>query len=900
MSNPSKGAEFEKTVENLLRLMGYRVERDALVSGTQIDLIAGRDDLLQNLCLLVECTDREDPVGVGLLKEKAAVLLGLSDGRHFYRLLFVSRGGFTAPAKAFAANRSDLMLVRVEDLENHLVNFQPYVDWYLQNFEDSAGIFQEGQLHKSYVALAARDERNGLVLSLYEAVNDWLGGENNLLFLLGEYGSGKTSFCRQFVYGMLKSRYRGGRVHLPIPILIPLRDYQGASSLQQVITDTLINLYGVPLPSFLAFERLCSNGRILLVLDGFDEMASRSDRETLLHCFKQIFLLAALNAKVLLTCRSNFFRSHSDIIDLLQYFNLRVDYEESGEQRVAELGLEKQGRILSVERLGEQQIREFIGKRFPDDPEGILHTIRGIHDLADLSTRPVLLDMILKTLPEVARTKRGVNSAALYQYYTDKWTDRDTWRVFSSDRVRQSFCESLAWQFHLADVEQLDFPVLVHLIDSVVADDAQDDVVEGLRNDIQTCSFLVRSGRDDRFRFAHKSFVEFFVARLLVRRLDGGERLPQGHKRKRRASNSLWQLESLSPWDDSVGAVSLAKAWAELDRELAVSDTFRKFEFNRVERNVVLDRDAQQELERRISDVFGQTKRSEEAVRIGISEEIATFALEVLHNEVESLEPFVAGLSAEDSIEAYCDLVRLARPTDLIARESSYLRRSIRTGEHTRISVAHGAALARLPDSLDVAFMDNLRPQLEPVAWSYLVFEMANNGSQHQRALEALLELEDLSPLDSVLCFYGLRSSKPSKESLVGAELLTALVSSEDRRHVAVGLALFPSLRLQLRDFIRILTHVERNAAEGELRAEAKRLKLEALYQVEDTYISDHDYKGVRQMWAAETDPVVKAELQKVEQHVRDGISYQKTRLGWNQARTNATIRDQLWRSLRG
>jgi predicted NACHT family NTPase len=113
------------------------------------------------------------------------------------------------------------------------------------------------------------------------------------------------------------------------PIIVNLREYRRALNIQQVVTDTLLNHYGVRLPSFLAFERVCAAGNILLVLDGFDEMAERSDRQTLADCFGQIYILAGLNAKVILTCRSNFFKHHADIFTLLKQFSISLSADET-------------------------------------------------------------------------------------------------------------------------------------------------------------------------------------------------------------------------------------------------------------------------------------------------------------------------------------------------------------------------------------------------------------------------------------------------------------------------------------------------------------------------------------------------------------------------------------------
>src|SRR5262249_22630633 len=151
------------------------------------------------------------------------------------------------------------------------------------------------------------------------------------------------------------------------------------------------------------------------------------------------------------------------------------------------------------------------------EAESILAMIKNIHDLSDLSARPVLLDMILMTLPELKQKNEPINSAALYDHYTNKWTTRDEWRVSLPLEVRQGFCETLAWIMHSSNVPETDYEVLERAIANCFLElSGEPKAMDRAKNDIQTCSFLVRSGSNDRFRFAHKSFVEFFVAKKIV------------------------------------------------------------------------------------------------------------------------------------------------------------------------------------------------------------------------------------------------------------------------------------------------------------------------------------------------------------------------------------------------
>ena len=300
-------AEFEAYVAMLLRLAGHSVERDVIVNGTQIDLIATRNEGLVRLRYLVECTDQHRPVPIEYVKEKAASLLDTGDTEQITCVLLVARNGFTAPARAFAALRSALIVKTVAELEAELINFGPYRDWYLHHYRASAGRFAEAQLFDHYVETSV-ETLDGRVEPIGSAVETWLDdASNNVLFLLGDYGAGKTSFLRHFAYTKLDAP--SGTTPL-LPLLIPLREYRSAISMRQVITDTLVNEYGVTVATFPAFERYCSLGRVLLLLDGFDEMATRADKRTLIDCLTQVFLLAETGAKTIVTCRSNFFRSH--------------------------------------------------------------------------------------------------------------------------------------------------------------------------------------------------------------------------------------------------------------------------------------------------------------------------------------------------------------------------------------------------------------------------------------------------------------------------------------------------------------------------------------------------------------------------------------------------------------
>ena len=427
-SKIKKGPGFEQEVKQILSLMQYQISHDVLFSGTQIDILAEQSDFLQKLRLIVECADHDKKVGVPLVKEKSATLSVVPKDDFHYKLLYVSRLGFTKEALEFAANNSaQINLLTLTQLESRLIDFEPYARWYFQSYENSTGMFAEGELAQNFIELNGSSPDLSLKDEpISKIARTWLADEsNNLLILLGEFGSGKTSFCRNFAYQLLDEKFRRLQDQPYIPILINLRDNKRMFDLPRVLFDTMVNRFGVKLPSLMALEHFCSKRRILLVLDGLDEMISKSDREAVADCFNQIFMLSSLKAKIVVSCRTNFFKANEVLLDALRRFS--VEIQEPG-SKPSTFSFDTHGSIVNVEKLSPKKIREYISQQV-ESPDEILETIEGIHDLTDLCTRPVLLNMILSTLPKLEEMGANVNSAILYEEYTNRWTARDEWRV---------------------------------------------------------------------------------------------------------------------------------------------------------------------------------------------------------------------------------------------------------------------------------------------------------------------------------------------------------------------------------------------------------------------------------------------------------------------------------------
>ena len=140
-----------------------------------------------------------------------------------------------------------------------------------------------------------RENNNIQYNPLDDYINIWLGNEDkNLLIILGEYGTGKTTFMK-FVAHQLASSFLDKSLFTSIqdkfqraPILFSLRDFE--LKMESFIVNQF-HKNGVNI-GYLDFLKKIENQELILILDGFDEMTSRMDSEEKRRNFDRIAQIA--------------------------------------------------------------------------------------------------------------------------------------------------------------------------------------------------------------------------------------------------------------------------------------------------------------------------------------------------------------------------------------------------------------------------------------------------------------------------------------------------------------------------------------------------------------------------------------------------------------------------------
>ena len=112
------GKQLERRVAAAYRRMGaWKIERDVEMDGSQIDVyvelhMPGR--ALHRTA--VEAKDWSDPVGIGVVRDVAAVVKDLRDAKLVDEGIIVSAVGFTRPARNCAGTHQ-IRLLEIADLE---------------------------------------------------------------------------------------------------------------------------------------------------------------------------------------------------------------------------------------------------------------------------------------------------------------------------------------------------------------------------------------------------------------------------------------------------------------------------------------------------------------------------------------------------------------------------------------------------------------------------------------------------------------------------------------------------------------------------------------------------------------------------------------------------------------
>jgi RNA polymerase sigma factor (sigma-70 family) len=506
-----KGLNFEERVAEVYRLLHYDVEVGRIFSGRQVDLfLTGRfGDLIVHRA--IEC--KLGPVNVDDLDAFIAKLRLVRRDYPSAQGTIVSAVSFS-DAVAAHAHQEGIALTLFRDLSAQLLDGHQYVTQLIKACEEN-----NRYPIRFYIEPSIGWEPSGESLTATSILKDWLGDSSwNQLTLLGDVGTGKSFLCRMLAYNLGKA-FLVDPLQNPLPLLIDLRNADRQFSLEGLILTHLSNS-GLSRVSFGAFTHALSHGNIVLILDGFDEMSARVSPFITASNFHELSKCVTGQAKVILTCRTHYFKSRTEEEEVILGGGQDLA-SESARELYWDLISRKGFRIAYLRPFSLLQIESYLQLRRPSDFRQALERIRDTYNLLELSQRPMLLEMIVKSLDKIGAA--DITPAALYKVYTDAWIQRDYWRDVLTAEKKLAFLTGLARTLWSEDTPRIHYTVLQEHLRLELAGELQDPqrLVE-IDSEVRTASFLTRDSGGN-YEFAHKSYGEFFLARWLAERLAQGE-----------------------------------------------------------------------------------------------------------------------------------------------------------------------------------------------------------------------------------------------------------------------------------------------------------------------------------------------------------------------------------------
>ena len=493
--------ELAEEIRTWLQAIRYTIDESKRLDERTINIICKIDEGSFKQRVLVRC------IGGEITPDDVSSIDKVLDRRTPQGWL-ISDKRVSTRARAYINSDESLRVFTLSDFLQDMV-WGPYFEKLRSLVTESRipDLYVDPSCYKLVVNVSGHVIEQDKYSSLDKHVDEWLNERGKMhLSILGEFGAGKTWFCRHYAYRQLH-RYLEDPAHQRLPLLVTLRDFSKAMTAKQLINDALLEQYNLPFvgSAFEIFKIMNKQAKLLLILDGFDEMSRQVDYQTVVDNFWELATLVDENSKIILTSRTEYFRWAKESEKVLS----GAEYG----RRTIILSPPK-FEVLYLEEFEDSKIIELIEKRIGKDKGAFLaHRILGAPNIAAMARKPILIELLLAALDDVSA---GIleNTGYVYLYSTNKLLVRniDTKRSFTTTSDKLYFLCELAWEMIKNDelrIHYKDIPVRIKFYFGERIQNQQE--LDSWDYDLRNQTLLHRDAAGY-YEFAHKSLAEYFVA----------------------------------------------------------------------------------------------------------------------------------------------------------------------------------------------------------------------------------------------------------------------------------------------------------------------------------------------------------------------------------------------------
>ncbi len=543
--------QLPRAIRKLFELNNFSVEGPVQIHGAEIDLVARHVANPFASPIYIEATvEYVDNDKYGKDVGKLAMISQLEPDA---KRVIISSSGFSLPVQE-RAKATRIETLTYDDLFHKFEKFDPYISLFLGDSPATAELRELARVYEE----PDFDDQLGRVAAT-EFLLEWRNQTNaktRWLVITGEYGTGKTALTKILQLRWL-TEYRNNPA-LPLPIRIELRNFSRQFDAKGLLHHFLDhnNLGHISVDFVLSLIR---DRRVILILDGYDEMAQYLHARERRACLEALAELSAGGAKGIITSRPNYFTEVEElqVFEALYRSLKRGDYLQGIEaQRMLDrektidelLGqfIDRFERVLRD--LTPAQTEALVSRVLQHDADGqaiVLGLLRRIFrsaqtgDAVSLSGKPVivsyLLDVVENLKRDVAARETGnLTEWQVYKLIVDKLMLRDFERTAElSPDTRRSFLHKVAVLLSKRDQPLLAEGQFRDLIAQEFRQelarfprDSRANLLEQRFADLRSSATLTRGGVGALgWRFSHNSLREYIAAEFLIDGLTS-ERMP--------------------------------------------------------------------------------------------------------------------------------------------------------------------------------------------------------------------------------------------------------------------------------------------------------------------------------------------------------------------------------------
>ncbi|WP_321436321.1 pentapeptide repeat-containing protein [uncultured Bacteroides sp.] len=422
----------------------------------------------------------------------------------------------------FESSTNNIKCLTEDEFIKGLIDFNYYLKKKITNYKNdklfSAISEQEKRktLAETFIEPAyIIGENKKASITLYKYISEWINNtnENKHLAILGDYGMGKTSFAKYLTY-RLSENILSGNSFSRFPVYISLTNCSPMhGGISKNIKSFVAEYLGV---DYALFNKLVEKGKILFILDAYDEMGFIGTNQQRFKQFNEIWQLATKNNKIVFTGRPSYFPTEFELKKTLAL--PEEGYEIVQTQPYAEK--------LTLKPLDDKRMQLYIEKYYQQKATIYFRWIKSNKSLYELCKRPSMMHIIREMLEDLYNSKDNYHMSAGYviKRYINYWINRQESKkiqsAFEGTSAKKedfivTFFTKLAVEFYLSDKLKISSEDILNKITEEIRYRnlpilENIESKEGFCLEILTGYFIERDGDD--YKFVHKSFFEFFIA----------------------------------------------------------------------------------------------------------------------------------------------------------------------------------------------------------------------------------------------------------------------------------------------------------------------------------------------------------------------------------------------------